>query len=194
MKNEAIEMIKTPLSVVRVAAFCLPLALVASCGSGDSESIQSTTINIDPIEVAETTLDIESIDSLGDAQVFRIEARSPSGYSQVGVQILLRSGFTVYEGHPNVTCVVTQAYDNTVTPVLRAITTCTAPGATPLDLSQPVTTGPNGAYEVTVVYSISPRITGDIGLIEAFSGTGYNSAKAVVKCGDADAATGDSCL
>ena len=172
-------MIKMPLSAVRVAAFCLPLALVASCGSSDSESIQGTVINIDPPSTAEITLDIEGVDpqGLGASQVFRIEARSPTGYSQVGVKILLRSGYTVYEGHPPVVCTVT-----IVGP--PSATACTAPGATPLDLSQPVTTGPNGTYEVTVVYSISPFVTGDIGLIEAFSGTGYNFAKAVVKCGD----------
>ena len=177
-------MIKMPLSVVRVAVLCLPLALVASCGSENAEGVQNTVINFDPANVAEITLDIETITSLGAYQIFRIEARTPTGYPQIGVNMLLSSGFAVYEGHPTVVC----------TPIAPGTSTCTAPGATPLDLSQPVKTGSNGTYEVTVVYSISPFVTGDISLIEAFSGTGYNFAKAVVKCGDSDTAAGLSCL
>ena len=50
MKNEAIEMIKTPLTVVRVAAFCLPLALVASCGS-ETGAPANSTITVSPDEV-----------------------------------------------------------------------------------------------------------------------------------------------
>lgn len=179
-------MIKMPLSVVHVAVFCLPLALVASCGgSGEPEGVQATVIDFDPDNIATITLDIESIDSLGAAQIFRVEARSPTGYPQIGVDLYLSSGFTVYAGRPPVTCVETQAYDGTVSPRIGTITTCSAPGATPLDLTKPVKTGPNGTYELTVVYSVSPFVTGDITVIEAFSGTGYNSANAVVECGDA---------
>jgi hypothetical protein len=45
MKNEAIKMIKLPLSVVRVAALCLPMMLVASCGSGDNAPNGGTIIS-----------------------------------------------------------------------------------------------------------------------------------------------------
>lgn len=179
-------MIKMPLSIVRIAVFCLPLALVASCGgSGGPEGVQATIIDFDPDGLAEVTPDIESIDSLGASQIFRIEARSPTGYPQIGVDLYLSSDFTVYAGRPPVTCVETQAYDGTTTPRTGQITTCSAPGASPLDLTKPVKTGPNGTYELTVVYSVSPFVTGDITVIEAFSGTGYNFASAKVACGDA---------
>lgn len=184
MKNEALEMIKTRLSVFRMATFCLPLMLVASCGSGGPEGVQGTIINFDPPSLGTLTLDIETIDSVDGVQTFRIEARSPSGYPQIGVDVLIRSAFAVYAGHPAVVCSSDAAVPVTIT--------CTAPGATPLDLGQLVQTGQNGTYEVTVIFTTSPAITGDITLIEAFSGTGYNFATITVACGDS--VDPDQCL
>jgi hypothetical protein len=56
MKNEAIEMIKMPLSVVRVAAFCLPLALVASCGGSDDNAPNGGTITSSPSGYTSTVI------------------------------------------------------------------------------------------------------------------------------------------
>jgi len=183
MKNEACEMIKKPLSVVRVAAFCLPLALVASCGSG-SEAVQGTVVNVDPANLGETGLSIEFYDSVDYSSVIRLEAKSPTGYPQIGTNILLDSAYVVYEGHPTVTCSVTQAYNSTVSPILGEIITCTAPGATPLPLPYTATTGQNGAYEVTVIYSVSPFYTGTITALQTWSGTGYNAITFTSKCLD----------
>lgn len=157
----------------RVLAICLPLLLAASCGgSGAPEGVQNSTINFDPPSLGTVTLDIETITSEDAFQVFRIEVRSPTGYPQIGVDVLLSSGFTVYAGHPSVSCTGSGG-------------TCTvAPGVTPLNLSEPVKTGPNGTFEATVVFTMSPFVTGDIKLIEAFSGTGYRSATVSVECGD----------
>jgi hypothetical protein len=155
------------------------LALVASCGSGGgAEGVQGTIINFDPANLGTITLDIQTITSVDGAAIMRIEARSPTGYPQIGVDVLLSSSFPVYAGHPTVVCTGT----------------CTVPGATPLDLSQKLQTGPNGTVEVTAIYTISPFITGDITVLEAWSGTGYNRAIVSVKCGDSDTTAAPACL
>ena len=178
-------MIKKPLSVVRVAAFCLPLVLVASCGSG-SEAVQGTVINIDPSNLGSVGLSVEFFDSVDYVSIISIEARSPTGFPQIGTKLLLNSGYVVYEGHPTVTCSVTQPYVWNANPLLIVgeIVTCTAPGATPLPLPYTATTGQNGTYEVTVIYPVSPFLTGDITVLEARSGTGYNSVFVTSKCLD----------
>lgn len=174
---------KKTLTGVRVVVFYLPLMLITSCGSGGPEAVQNTVINIDPSNLGTIGLSVEYYDSVDYSQVMRIEARSPTGYPQQGVNLLIDSAFLVYEGHPTVTCSVTQAYDPGP-PVVGEISTCTAPGATPLESPFTVTTGQNGYYEVTVIYSVSPFFTGDIGALQAWSGTGYNSASFTSECLD----------
>jgi len=166
-------MIKMPLSVFRVAAFCLPLALVASCGTG-SEAVQATVINLDPPNFGAIGLDIEGFVAVDYSQIVRIEAKSPTGTPQIGVQLLVDSGFVVYEGHPQVVC----------TPIVAGIRTCSAPSATPLTTPYTTTTGSNGTYEITVIFTVSPFSTGDITTVQAWSGTGYNFAIVTSECLD----------
>ena len=162
-------MIKLPLSVVRVAAFCLPLTLVASCGSG-SEAVQGTIINFDSSAIGQaTTAGVSG----SNKTIIRIEARSPTGNPQIGVKILIDSRYIVYDGHPTVDC---------------STIPCTAPGHTPLTLPYTTTTGANGTYEVTVIYSWAGSIKGDFTAAEAWSGTGYGNAKITFTCTDPNAA------
>src|SRR4030067_3025776 len=181
--NEATEMIKSPLSVVRVAAFCLPLALVASCGSG-SEAVQGTVINLDPSNLGTIGLSVEFFDSVDYVQVVRIEAKSPSGYPQIGTKLLIDSGFVVYAGHPQAACSISQTYA-AGPPVVGQISTCTAVVATPLPLPYAeASTSSNGTYEVTVIYSISPFSTGDITTLQVWRGTGFQSLTVESECLD----------
>jgi hypothetical protein len=158
MKNEAIEMIKMPLSVVRVAAFCLPLALVTSCGSSKPEAVQGTTINILPAKWSQST-------TLGTSDVnfqhVTISAKSISGYPQIGVQLLIDSHYLVYDGHPT-----------------------SLAGLTPLTLPYIATTSPNGTYDVTVLYDWPNAISGDVTAIESWSGTAYGNAIVTYTCVD----------
>jgi hypothetical protein len=174
-------MIKMPLSVVRVVAFCLPLALVASCGSGSgAEAVQDTTMNLDPEAIGQATT-LGYFGSSGN--VYRVEPRSPTGYPQVGVRVLIDSQYTVYAGHPTVVCT---AVDDGGTPPVFLGTTCTAPSATPLDLPYETTTDTNGTYEVTVIYSWGVGINGTFTALQAWSGTGYGISNITFTCSDPD--------
>jgi hypothetical protein len=159
MKNEAIEMIKTPLTVVRVAVFCLPLALVASCGSG-SEAVQGTEVVINPQEVG-----VPVTDTLGNALVqklYDIELRAPSGYPQIGTQVTIRSEGTVYEVNKNTTPFTFTAR---ATPYLTTINN-------------------NSVYTVAVDFPIPAAFSGDITVLEVFSGTAYGVTNVTVTCTD----------
>lgn len=173
MKNEAIEMIKTPLSLIRVAAFCLPLTLAASCG-GESTT-QNNTINLDPVSVGQpTTLGIAG----NNKEIFRIESRSPTGNPQIGVEIVIDSQYIVYAGHPTVVCAPT----------------CTVQaGVLPLTLPYTAKTDSTGTYEVTVIYSWGTAINGTFTAVQAFSGTGYGNANIVFTCTDPDPTNAPAC-
>jgi hypothetical protein len=85
-------MIETTLSRVRVAALCLPLALVASCGSGSSNNSApaapaGSTITVSPDEVPwEVTLAACTNTVMQDTY-FNILVRDPSGVPLPGVGI-----------------------------------------------------------------------------------------------------------
>jgi hypothetical protein len=166
MKNEAIEMIKMPISVVCVAAFCLPLALVTSCGS-KSEAVQGTTINVLPAKWSQST-------TLGTAgsnfQYVTISAQSKSGYPQIGVQLIVDSHYLIFDGHPT---------DLT--------------GLTPLTLPYVATTSPNGTYDVTVIYGWPLAISGDVTAVEAWSGTAYGNAIVTYTCVDPNSTDATVC-
>lgn len=172
MKNEATKMIKTPQSLIRVAVFCLPLVLVASCGESTT---QNNVINFDPVLIGQaTTLGISG----SNGNIFRVESRSPSGNAQVGVQVVIDSQYIVYAGRPAVDC---------------STIPCTAPGQTPLSLPYTATTDSTGTYEVTVIYSWGTAIKGIFTALEAFSGTGYGNANINFTCTDPDPATAPPC-
>jgi hypothetical protein len=180
MKNEVIEMIKTPLSAVRVAAFCLPLVLLASCGSSWPEGVQGTDVNFTPANVGSVKLDIEYSGAYEFSQVFRIELRSPTGYPQIGAELTINSGHMVYAGAPIITC-----YNNV----------CTVPPDLPISLPYKVITDSSGTATFTVRYDLYSNQTGDVGIIEAWSGTSYQSVSIPVECGDSDPAVGTpACL
>lgn len=175
-------MIKTPLTAIRVAAFCLPLALVASCGSG-SESVQNTAVNFLPTALGSVTLDIEYPGAYQFVQTFRIELRSPTGYPQIGTEIIIDSPHTLYLEPNAVTC-------NQITFL------CTvSPTATLLPHPYKTTTDSNGTAQITVQFNLFSNHTGDIPVIEAWSGTGYSAVSIPVSCGDSnDAAGTPKCL
>lgn len=80
-------MIKTPLSVVRVAAFCLPLALVASCGS-ESGAPANSTITVSPDEVSwKVNAGPGCAGTEFHDTYFTIAVKNPSGAPLSGVDI-----------------------------------------------------------------------------------------------------------
>jgi hypothetical protein len=182
-EDEVIEMIKKPLSVARVAAFCLPLALVASCGSSSwPEGVQGTTVNFNPSTLGSITLDIEYSGAYEFSQVFRIELLSPTGYPQIAAELMINSGHVVYAGAPIITC-------DKVTHV------CILPPDLPISLPYKVITDSSGTATFTVRYDLYSNQTGDIPIIEAWSGTSYSSVSVPVECGDSDDTDGTpACL
>ena len=148
---------KLPLSLFRVAAFCLPLGLVTSCGSG-SEATVGTVITINPSQTNQPS-------AIADSNIvhYRVTARSRTGYAQSGIVISLGSPYAVFDGEPDVTC------DTTTPPV------CTLNNA---ELSYPiqVTTNGSGTYDVTVLYTWDAGQTGTVTALEAHSGTSYGKA------------------
>ena len=155
-------MIKTPLSVVRVAAFCLPLALVASCGSG-SQAGQGSEIHLNPDAVA------QAVPSNGTSSIaneeFTIEVRSASGTSQVGIDVSIDS--------PGILSFV----DTSVTP--HTYTPMGAAGNTYI-----VNTGGNGVYTVAVSITSGIGASGDVTILSAWSGSAYNRVNITYTCFD----------
>lgn len=160
-------MIETTLSRVRVAALCLLLALVASCGSG-SEAVQNTVVNIDPPAVGQA-VPANGTSSIVN-EVFTIEAKSPSGYPQIGVQMMVSS--------PGVLSTV----DKSVSPTV--FTPMGAAGNTYI-----VTTDSNGVYTIAVSFTSSIGADGDVTILSAWSGTGYNRVNITYECVDSGGVT-----
>ena len=159
-KNEALEMIKMRLPVVRIAAFCLPLTLVASCGSG-TEAVQGTVINIDPTATAQT-VPFGSPGTITNSR-YRIELRSPSGEAQAGVTLLISSPW------------VLSAVDTSTVP-----TTFTPMG--PAGTGYTVTTDNYGTYTVAVTYTSGLTPVGDVTILSVWSGTAYNRVNITYTC------------
>jgi hypothetical protein len=180
-------MIKLPLSVVRVAALCLPLALVASCGSG-SESVQATKININPISVGVTTpISAAPVPVVYFIQPYQIELRSPSGYPQVGTKLTLFSRGTIYEGFAvidpaNVVCTGVAG----VSPA-----ECTDPTQASLQLpnTYEATTDSTGTFRLMMITAFFSGADGTATFLEAFSGTAYSKTDVVFTCQDAGGLT-----
>lgn len=153
-------MIKMRLPVVRVAAFCLPLTLVASCGSG-TEAVQGTVINIDPSATAQVVT-VGGTGTITNSR-YRIEVRSPSGEAQAGVTLLISS--------PGVLSSVDTSTDPTsFTPMGPAGTGYT------------VTTDNYGTYTVAVTFTSGTTPIGDVTILSAWSGTAYNRVNITYTC------------
>lgn len=143
-------MIKASLSVVRVAAFCLSLALVASCGG---EANPGTSIRISPSGVAQG-----GTATAGNGFVyFEIAAIAPGGIAQVGAKLSITSPYLVYAGQ--FTC--------------DPITLLCTPTGPPLTPPIEGTTDSGGTYGVTVLYDWSANATGAVTALGVFSGTSY---------------------
>lgn len=169
-------MIRSPLAVLRIAIVCLPLALVAGCGSSETEALQGTVVNVNPFALGQAT-------TLGTAgqngQIYRFELKSTSGIPQINVKLLIDSQYIVYAGHPAVVC---------------TMGTCTVPGETPLALPYEAYTNSNGTYEVTVVYGWpAGGISGDFTAVEGFSGTSYGNSLITFTCTDPDTTDANEC-
>lgn len=161
-------MTKKALTCIRVATFSLPLMLIASCGSG-SEAVQGTTINIDPQAIG-----VPVTESLGSSlvqQLYTIELRAPSGTAQISTQVTVDSDGTVYE------------VDKSTTPF-----TFTA-RATPYVTS----ISNNGVYTVAIDFTIPAAFSGEITVLEAFSGTAFGRTNVVVTCTDSNPAVAPPC-
>ena len=150
-------MIKLPLSVVRVVAFCLPLALVASCGSG-SEAVQGTVIIIRPIALAQNTA--PGVRASLVQELFTIELHSPTGYPQIDTQLLIETPGTLY------------VVDTSTTPWTYTV----------VPSSYTTTINSNGVFTVAVDFTSPPAATGDITVISAWSGTGYGRTNVTYTC------------
>lgn len=161
-------MIKKAVLGIRVAALCLPLVLMASCGSG-TEAVQGTTINISPQAVG-----VPVTESTGNAlvqQLYNIELQAPSGNAQIATQITVDSEGTVYEVDKS-----TDPFTFTARP-------------TPY----PATVSSNGVYSVAIDFAIPAAFSGEITVLEAFSGTAYGRTNVVVTCTDSDPAVAPPC-
>jgi len=162
-------MIETTLSRIRVAALCLPLALVASCGSSGTEAVQGTTVVISPQAIGVPVT--ESLGSALVAQLYDIQLRSPSGGAQIDVQMTIDSDGTVYE------------VDKSTTPFT-------------LILRNPpylTTTGSTGVETVAVDFAVPAAFSGEITVLEVYSGTAYGRTNVVVTCTDSDSTTPPAC-
>jgi hypothetical protein len=85
-------MINTALSGLRVAAFCLPLALVASCGSGSSQNPDpgapaGATVTVDPFEKAWLVTLGTCTNTFMQDTYFNIVVKNASGVPLPGVGI-----------------------------------------------------------------------------------------------------------
>lgn len=161
MMNEAIKMIKTPLSWVRVAAFCLPLALVTSCGS---EAVQDTTISISPVDVG---VNIGPTSPAGDTpisqKVYTIQLRAPNGIAQVDTEILIDSSGLLYDVDSSSGVAIF-----TLAPTVNG--------------TYRVKTNSNGVYTIAVDFTVTGGPTRDVTIFEVFSGTAYAKTDAIATC------------
>ena len=171
-------MIKTPQSLIRVAVFCLPLVLTASCGESTT---QNNVVTVTPVTLGVTSSPPPAVPTAANptfaaiVQTYRIETRSPTGNAQIGTEMIVHSAGTLYEGAVAVTCTATAP----TTPP-----TCVAAGSLPLQLPYRATTNSTGTFEVTMVLIFGRGSDGTQTVVEAFSGTGYGKTDVVFACVD----------
>ena len=181
MKNEVIEMIKMPLSAfLRVVAFCLPLALVASCGgagSSGSEAVQSTITTINPVSVGVTSPTTSALVPLYVVQQYQITLRSPTGDTQIGTKVTIISSGLLYAGF-----VVVDDAAVTCTAPTTGPATCTNTALTPLSSVYETITDSNGTVRVTLLFPFYSGSKGTATVLESFSGTSYGKTDIVFTC------------
>ena len=166
-----------PLSAVRVAVFCLPLVLIASCGEG-SEAIQGTRVNISPISVGVTSPASNPAVVSYIIQTYQIELRSPTGNAQINTNLTIANRGTLYAGsvvidRDNVTC--------------TALAVCTDSTKTPQPSTYETTTDSNGSIRVTMLFGFISGADGTATVLEALSGTGYGKTDIIFTCVDGTA-------
>ena len=166
-------MIKKAFTVVRVAAFCLPLALVSSCGG--SEGVQGSTVVFSPADVGVL---VGPTSPVGDATViqdiYTIQLRSPSGYPQTDTEMLIVSGATLYDVDSSSGTVVF-----TLAPTVNG--------------TYRVRTNSNGVYTIAVSYIVGGGASRSATIMEVFSGTAYGKTDAIIRCVDPDPANPPAC-
>jgi len=172
MKNEAIEMIKTPLSLIRAVAFCLPLALVTSCGSGSGsptpgapEAPTGSTLTVSPDAVPWDIGSSPCDYSVLQDTYFNIVARDPNGAALAGIG--LRVSLALAPG----TVIFTPPY----TPMFLYDDLDGDGFYTDLITSFPhyTTTGGSGTKLLRVQYDLSCAYAGNL---DVFSGPAYGTA------------------
>lgn len=175
-------MVKMPMSVIRAAAFCLPLALVASCGAGSSatEAVQGTRVNINPISVGISSVIATTPVPLYFVQTYQIELRSPNGYAQTGTSVTIVSSGLLYDGFVIVDPSAVSCTGSTTAPAA-----CTNTGQTPVPSVYQTTTDGTGTVRVTLLFPFYSGSDGTATVLEAFSGSGYGKTDAVFTCVDA---------
>lgn len=154
-------MIKKTLTVVRVVAFCLPLALVASCGS---EAVQNSTIVISPVDVLVL---IGPTSPAGDAtiiqDIYTIQVRAPNGIAQVDTEILIDSGALLYDVDSSSGVAIF-----TLAPTVNG--------------TYRVRTNSNGVYTIAASHTVSGGASRNVTIFEVFSGTAYGKTDAIARC------------
>lgn len=156
-------MIKKAQTAVRGAIFCLPMALLAGCGSGGSEAVQGTVVNIDPSSLGQNVT-VGNTSSIVTEE-FTIELRSPTGNTQNRVNLSIYSPGILF-------FVDTSANPHTYIPMGGAGNT------------YEVTTDSNGVYTTAVSFTSPVSADGDVTILSARSSTGYNRVNITYTCVD----------
>ena len=171
-------MIKMPLSVVWVAAFCLPLALVASCGGSGSEAVQGTTATINPATVGVTSpVTAAPPVPLYVVQQYQITLRSPSGIAQIDTRVTIVSSGLLYAGLVLIDDTAVTCTGSTTAPA-----TCTNTALTPLPSVYETITDSTGTVRVTLLFPFYSGSRGTATVLESFSGTSYGKTDIVFTC------------
>jgi hypothetical protein len=146
------KMTKPSLSIARALAFCLPLALIGSCGAPTGAKITFTP--------SATTITTGGPIDYGFNN-YRITVLAANGIPLAGVKLTIIGAGDLYEG-------IILAMD------------CTADPCVPLSgqpaLGQPyeATTDSNGIYDLTVAFPFGTAGS-TITTVEAFSGNAYGN-------------------
>jgi len=184
-------MIKLPLSTIRAAALCLPLTLLASCGSG-TEAVPGSVLTINPVSVtvAATQLDSPPTPVYYTTQAYQLTLKSPSGYPQVGVEatILIKAPALIYKDNividpANVVCVGNN--DPMSGPFVAP--QCVDTTLIPLPSVYKAKSDSSGNIRVTMIYAFFGGEAGTDSPLEIISGSNFGKTDVVLACADGTA-------